>query len=70
MAVCGVQLFNLTRDAIKILGYLLLVQHDPNKSKKITVKLFQYSFQFQYLKLWRMRNLSIEGKIRQYLSPN
>ena len=40
--------------------YLLLEQHEPNKSKKLLSNYFKIH---GFLKLWRMRNLSVEGKI-------
>ena len=58
--VCGMQTVNLTRDAIKILGvyfsYNINLMNQKNYCKAITSI-------HGILKLWRMRNLSIEGKI-------
>ena len=60
MAVCGMQSVDLTRDAIKILGvyfsYNINLMNQKNYCQTITNI-------HGILKLWRMRNLSIEGKI-------
>ena len=60
MAVCGMQSVDLTRDAIKILGvyfsYNINLLNQKNYCQAITNI-------HGILKLWRMRNLSIEGKI-------
>ena len=61
MAVCGMQSFDLTRDAIKILG--IYSSHSinlMNQKKKYCQAITNIH---GILKLWRMRNLSIEGKI-------
>ena len=60
MTVCGMQAVDLTKDAIKILGiyfsYNINLMNHKNYCKTITSI-------HGILKLWRMRNLSIEGKI-------
>ena len=60
MAVCGMQTVDLTKDAIKILGicfsYNINLMNQKNYCETITSI-------HGILKLWRMRNLSIEGKI-------
>ena len=60
MAVCGMQSVDLTRDAIKILSvyfsYNINLMNQKNYCQAITNI-------HGILKLWRMRNLSIEGKI-------
>ena len=60
MAVCGMQSVDLTRDAIKILGvyfsYNINLMNQKNYCQAITNI-------HGILKLWRMRNLSVEGKI-------
>ena len=60
MSVCGMQAVDLTKDAIKILGiyfsYNINLMNQKNYCKTITSI-------HSILKLWRMRNLSIEGKI-------
>ena len=60
MAVCGMQSVDLMRDAIMILGiyfsYNINIMNQKNYCKAITSI-------HGILKLWRMRNLSIEGKI-------
>ena len=60
MAVCGMQTVDLTKDSIKILGiyfsYNINLMNQKNYCKTITSI-------HGILKLWRMRNLSIEGKI-------
>ena len=59
MAVCGMQPVDLTRDAMKILGiyfsYIINLMNQKNYCQTIT--------NHDILKLWRMRNLSIESKI-------
>ena len=63
MAVCGMQSVDLVRDVIKILGvylsYDINLINQKNSCKAIT------SIN-DILKLWRMRNLSIEGKIAAF----
>ena len=58
MAVCSMQTVDLTKDAIKILGiyflYNINLMNQKNYCKGITSI---------HGTLWRMRNLSIEGKI-------
>ena len=60
MAVCGMQSVDLTRDAIKILvvyfSYNINLMNQKNYCQAITNI-------HSILKLWRMRNLSVEGKI-------
>ena len=60
MAVCSMESVDLTRDAIKILGvyfsYNINLMNKKNYCQAITNI-------YGILKLWRMRNLSIEGKI-------
>ena len=60
IAVCGMQSVDLTGDAIKILGvyfsYNINLMNQKNYCQAITNI-------HGILKLWRMRNLSIEGKI-------
>ena len=60
MAVCGMQSVDLMRDAIMILGiyfsYNINIMNQKNYCKAITSI-------HGILKLWRMRNLSTEGKI-------
>ena len=60
MAVCSMQKVDLTKDAIKVLGiyfsYNINLMNHKNYYKTITSI-------HGILKLWRMRNLSIEGKI-------
>ena len=60
MALCGMQLVDLTRDAIKILGlyfsYNINLMNQKNYCQVITNI-------YGILKLWRMRNLSVEDKI-------
>ena len=60
MAVCGMQSVDLMRDAIMILGiyfsYSINIMNQKNYCKAITSI-------HGILKLWRMRNLSTEGKI-------
>ena len=60
MAVCGMQSFDLTREAIRILGiyfsYNINLNNQKNYCKAITSI-------HGILKLWRMRVVSIKGKI-------
>ena len=60
MAVCGMQTVDLTKDAVKILdiyfSYNINLMNQKNYCQTITSI-------HGILKLWRMRNLSIEGKI-------
>ena len=60
IAVCGMQTADLTKDAMKVLGiyfsYNINLMNQKNYCKAITSI-------HGILKLWRMRNLSIEGKI-------
>ena len=60
MAVCGMQSVDLTRDAIKILGvyfsYNINLMTQKNYCQAITNI-------HGILKLWRMINLSTEGKV-------
>ena len=60
MEDCRMQLFDLTRDAIRILGiyfsYNINLTNQKNYCKAITSI-------HGILKLWRMRIVSIEGKI-------
>ena len=60
MAVCGMQSVDLTRDAIKILGiyfsHKINLMNQKNDRRAITNV-------HGILKLWRMRNSSIEGKV-------
>ena len=60
MAVCCMQTADLTKDAIKILGiyfsYNINLMNQKNYCETITSI-------HGILKLWRMRNLSVEGKV-------
>ena len=60
MAVCGMQSFDLTREPIRILGiyfsYNINLNNQKNYCKAITSI-------HGILKLWRMRVVSIKGKI-------
>ena len=60
MAVCGMQTVDLTKDAIKILGIYLSYNRNLMNQKNDCKAI---SSIHGVLKLWRMRNLSIEGKI-------
>ena len=65
LAVCGMKNIDLTVDAIKILGlyfsYNQIIQNDLNFCK--TISKIQ-----SVLKVWRMRNLTLEGKITIFKS--
>ena len=60
MAVCGMQSVNVTRDAIKVLvfyfSYKLNLMNEKNYCQTITNI-------YGILKLRRIRNISIDGKI-------
>ena len=60
MAVCGMQSVDLTRDAIKILGVYFSCNINLMNQKNYCQAITKIH---GILKLWRMRNLSIEGKI-------
>ena len=60
MAVCGMQTVDLTKDAIKILGIYLSYNRNLMNQKNDCKAI---SSIHGVLKLWRMRNLSIEGKV-------
>ena len=65
VALCGMKNINLTKENIKILWVLLSynkkIQDDLNFCK--TIKNF-----CNVIKLWRMRKLSLEGKIKFFKS--
>ena len=60
MALCGMKCIDLRLNTVKILGihfsYNKKSKYDENFLKQIT------SFE-KFLKLWRMRNLALEGKV-------
>ena len=60
MAVCRMQLVDLIRDAIKILGVYFLYNINLMNRKNYCQAITNIH---GILKLWRIRNLSIEGKI-------
>ena len=60
VAVCGMKCIDLTKESIKILGTCF------SYNEKIKVEKFFYNIVGNIqavLKLWRMRNLTLEGKI-------
>ena len=63
-AVCGMKNIDLTKDAVKIIGvsfsYNKAIQNELNF--RLTISKIQ-----AVLKLWRMRRLSLEGKIIVYI---
>ena len=65
IALCGVKCFGLKLNTVKILGihfsYKKKIENDENFLKQIT------SIE-KILKLWRMRNLALEGKITVFKS--
>ena len=64
VATCGFQCINLTKNAIKILGMYFSYERNiqlENNFKKIISKIENV------LKIWRLRNLTLEDKIPTYL---
>ena len=60
MALCGMECNDLTRDVIKILG----IYFSYNKKLEQEKNFFNHIVKIQnILKLWKLRNLSIEGRI-------
>ena len=60
MALCGMECIDLMSDIIKILGFYLSYNKKLEQEKKI----FNHIVKIQnILKLWKLRNLSIEGRI-------
>ena len=64
-AVCGMQSVDLTRDAIKILGIYFSYNININNINIMNQKNYSQTITsiHDILKLWRMRNLSTEGKM-------
>ena len=60
MAVCGMQSFNITRDIIKILGIYFSYNMNLVNQKNYCQAIANIHGIF---KLWKIRSLSIEGKI-------
>ena len=56
VAICGIKCIDLTKEAIKILG--VFFSYDKNLQ-------LEYNFRktILILKTWRLRNLTLEGKI-------
>ena len=56
VAICGIKCIDLTKEAIKILG--VFFSYDKNLQ-------LEYNFRktILILKMWRLRNLILEGKI-------
>ena len=60
MALCGMECIDLTSDIIKILG----IYFSYNKKLEQEKNFFNHIVKIQnILKLWKLRNLSIEGRI-------
>ena len=60
MALCGMECIDLTSDVIKILG----IYFSYNKKLEQEKTFFNHIAKIQnILKLWKLRNLSIEGRI-------
>ena len=60
MALCGMECIDLTSDVIKILG----IYFSYNKKLLQEKNFFNHIVKIQnILKLWKLRNLSIEGRI-------
>ena len=65
MALCGMECINLTSDVIKILG----IYFSYNKKLEQEKNFFNHIVKIQnILKLWKLRNLSIEGRIAVFKS--
>ena len=65
MALCGMECNDLTRDVIKILG----IYFSYNKKLEQEKNFFNHIVKIQnILKLWKLRNLSIEGRIIAFKS--
>ena len=65
MALCGMECNDLTRDVIKILG----IYFSYNKKLEQEKNFFNHIVKIQnILKLWKLRNLSIEGRIAVFKS--
>ena len=67
MAVCGMQTADLTKDVTRILGIYLSYNINLMNQKKCCKAVTSIYF---ILKLWRMRNVSIEGKIVVFKTLN
>ena len=60
MALCGMECIDLRSDVIKILG----IYFSHNKKLEQEKKFFNHTVKIQNIfKLWKQRNLSIEGRI-------
>ena len=60
MALCGMECIDLTSDVIKILG----IYFSYNKSLEQENDFFNHTVKIQnILKIWKLRDLSIEGRI-------
>ena len=65
MALCGMECIDLTSDVIKILG----IYFSYNKKLEQEKNFFNHIVKIQnILKLWKLRNLSIEGRIAVFKS--
>ena len=65
MALCGMRCVNLHEDTIKILG----IHYSYNKQLETDETFKKYIAKIvNVLKLWRARNLSLEGKITVFKS--
>ena len=60
MAVCGIQCVDLVLDAIKILGTHF--SYNEKLKEEINFCLIKANIE-RVLKLWKLRNLTLEGKI-------
>ena len=60
MALCGVDCFDLTEDVIKILGIYFSYNKKLEPEKNFLIHIVKIR---NILKLWKLRNLTIEGKI-------
>ena len=64
-ALCGMECIDLTSDVIKILG----IYFSYNKKLEQEKNFFNHIVKIQnILKLWKLRNLSIEGRIAVFKS--
>ena len=60
MALCGVDCFDLTEEVIKILGIYFSYNKKLEPEKNFLIHIVKIR---NILKLWKLRNLTIEGKI-------
>ena len=65
-AVCGMKNIDLSKDTVKIIG--ISFSYNKGVQNKLNFRMTISKIQAN-LKLWRMRRLSLEGKIIVFKSP-